>query len=496
MNLQTSHPSHRLKRDAPANVTWSPSKRRYTYASNGREVSALKIRGRLQSAIDASKERIDAFTSELIAGKINAAEWTLRMRDEIKNGHRAAALIANGGRLNPSTTGRLGATVRAQYEYLSRFASGIQNGDIPLNGRLRARAKLYAQSVLLGYESQVRARERLAGSKEERRVLSAVEHCVDCVEFARRGWQPIGSLPQIGDSICKSNCHCRFEYRGQGMLPETQPEKPKPTEPSAVIRVEVPRQIADTGANARARLADIEADVARGLQERLERRRVLVDKFGDATGREKRQIERQIIALDRSQAAADDDALDRYRAALYQPSPANFTVVKTGGLDRFMRGQVDEGVAEFQKFVGAGKLEGRTITVYFGIDRPHYQADGVYLDFMSRARTVAHELGHWLEEASPTVRTEILNFYAQRTQGDLLERLMDLDPNGNYEPDENAKKDRFRDPYVGKLYMNARGVQYASEVMSMALQYFYERPLSFAKDEPEFFDFIYELLRK
>lgn len=210
-----------------SNIKWSESRRRYTYASNGRAVPETRIRGRLQGAIDASKTRIDAFGADLIEGRINVADWTLRMRDEIKNGHRAAALLANGGKLNPSALGKLGATVRAQYEYLSRFSSQIQNGEIELDPRMIARSKMYAQSILVGYENQVRAREQRAGVKQERRVLSPVESCSDCIEYARRGWQPIGTLPQIGDSICKSNCHCRFEYKGGGLLPDTEPEPPE-----------------------------------------------------------------------------------------------------------------------------------------------------------------------------------------------------------------------------------------------------------------------------
>jgi len=202
---------------------WSASKRRYIYASNGRVVPETRIRAGLQSAIDASKATIDGFTQDLIGGRINLADWTLRMRDEIKNGHRAAALLANGGKPNPSALGKLGATVRAQYEYLSRFSSAIQNGEVALDARLIARSKMYAQAILPSYENQVRAREQRAGSKQERRVLSPAEHCADCVEYARRSWQPIGTLPQIGDSICRVNCHCRFEYRGEGALPLLAP---------------------------------------------------------------------------------------------------------------------------------------------------------------------------------------------------------------------------------------------------------------------------------
>jgi hypothetical protein len=59
------------------------------------------------------------------------------------------------------------------------------------------------------------------------------------------------------------------------------------------------------------------------------------------------------------------------------------------------------------------------------------------------------------------------------------------------------------DPYVGKIYrMNfvpagATKYQsvYASEVVSMGLQWYVEKPAEFALQDPDFFDFIFELVR-
>lgn len=192
---------------------WSTSRRRYIYASNGRAVPESRVRDGLQSAIDASKGRIAQASEQLIAGKINSAEWTLAMRDELKNAHRAAAMLANGGEMSPAALGRLGATLRAQYGYLARFSSQVENGEIPLDGRFKARAQMYIQSARLSYENQLRLREQQARTPEEKRILSAVENCADCLAYAARGWQPIGTLPEIGDSICRSNCRCHWEYR-------------------------------------------------------------------------------------------------------------------------------------------------------------------------------------------------------------------------------------------------------------------------------------------
>lgn len=353
----------------PANkFKWSESRRRYVYASNGRAVPELRIRARLQSSIDASKDKIGAFTDELIKGKITVAEWTLRMREEIKNGHRAAALLANVGKLNPSAQGKLGATVRAQYDYLSRFSSAIQNGDAPLNKRLVARAKMYGQAVLVGYENQARAREQRAGARLERRVLSPVESCADCIAAAARRWQPIGTLPQIGDSVCKVNCHCRFEYKGAGVLPQTEPEA-QPAPPQETLPVAEPRPSAseDSGVNARARLADIADHVERETKERRRQRGKLVDQYLSARGKKRLDLEQQIIGLDHQQDAENLNALERYRAALYQPTMANFQVDQPWGVDQFMDRTIDEGVRAFSRFVGAGKLEGRKVLFWTGV---------------------------------------------------------------------------------------------------------------------------------
>jgi hypothetical protein len=62
--------------------------------------------------------------------------------------------------------------------------------------------------------------------EEELRVLGEADHCSTeddpdgdregCLELAALGWQPIGTLPKIGESVCIVNCHCRFAYRKHG----------------------------------------------------------------------------------------------------------------------------------------------------------------------------------------------------------------------------------------------------------------------------------------
>jgi hypothetical protein len=51
---------------------------------------------------------------------------------------------------------------------------------------------------------------------EERRVLGVADHCPGCLEQAGLGWQPIGTLDEIGTEECGNNCRCEYEYRKGG----------------------------------------------------------------------------------------------------------------------------------------------------------------------------------------------------------------------------------------------------------------------------------------
>jgi hypothetical protein len=43
--------------------------------------------------------------------------------------------------------------------------------------------------------------------------MGHADHCDDCPPLAAQGWQPLGTLPDIGDTECGGQCHCHFEYQ-------------------------------------------------------------------------------------------------------------------------------------------------------------------------------------------------------------------------------------------------------------------------------------------
>jgi hypothetical protein len=136
----------------------------------------------------------------------------------------AAALVANGGARNNTETDYavIILVILAMPIFLQGFADDIEAGRQLMNGTLLSRGDLYASSGRDAYEEMRRHVEKVyVGMTQERRVLDRdAQHChtdkhglVGCVELAERGWQPIGTLPKLMSTPCRSNCRCTFFFR-------------------------------------------------------------------------------------------------------------------------------------------------------------------------------------------------------------------------------------------------------------------------------------------
>lgn len=114
--------------------------------------------------------------------------------------------------------------------------------------------------------------------------------------------------------------------------------------------------------------------------------------------------------------------------------------------------------------------------------------------------TIVHELGHWLEHGNQQVQAAVFAFYERRTAGEkrmtLNAATKKLDPQayGGYRSNEYTRLDKFIHAYMGKDYTWG-GQRSATEILSMGLQMFYEDPAKLARQDPEYFDFIYAVVR-
>lgn len=130
----------------------------------------------------------------------------------------------------------------------------------------------------------------------------------------------------------------------------------------------------------------------------------------------------------------------------------------------------------------------------------------VNLQHDNEQKTIIHEMGHWLEHKNPRIAQAANDFLEARTKGEAAQKLSKLTGNRGYKGNEIAKKDNFKHPYTGKIYpkfseqkLRAHGypdgaVLRCTEITSMGLEEMFDNPRQFAEDDPDFFDFIWDVI--
>ncbi len=109
---------------------------------------------------------------------------------------------------------------------------------------------------------------------------------------------------------------------------------------------------------------------------------------------------------------------------------------------------------------------------------------------------IVHELTHNIEYTrGAAARAQRIAFFEKRTAGDTLEKFADAFPEQGYDDTEVFKRDKWPTPYSGKVYAFDTDTHGSSEVITMGVQHLHEDAIKFARDDPEYFDFIIGYLR-
>jgi hypothetical protein len=127
-------------------------------------------------------------------------------------------------------------------------------------------------------------------------------------------------------------------------------------------------------------------------------------------------------------------------------------------------------------------------------DRSFAHSDEIYLAGKTYANnpTLVHEMGHVIESRDSLIHGEIVKFLNKRIAGQSTIKLNTTNP--AYKDYEVTVTDHFYDPYIGKIYKSGDNI-YASEVLSMGIQGLYQDATAVARRDPEYFDFIYALMK-
>lgn len=199
--------------DPRAPWQWEPRARRYR-GPRGQWIGVNSMRELKEQFIEAQKAKMEKLVERMANGDITRREWVLASREVIKGTYVDLYALSKGGRgaMTQSDYGKLGAMLKGQYQRLQEFEAALRDGKLTQQGAAY-RAKLYINSARQVFSEGERGAAQTAGMDEERRVLHPAEHCQDCKDYAARGWQPLGTLPKIGESECRVNCRCTFEFR-------------------------------------------------------------------------------------------------------------------------------------------------------------------------------------------------------------------------------------------------------------------------------------------
>lgn len=176
--------------------TWDPASRRYRASLDGAEalgqkpgtfVGQAKMLTLRDEFIDARKGHTNDLANQLATGAINLNQWTVAMRQEIKDNFICQYTLAHGGRntLTQADYGRLGQMIKGQYQYLDNFAADIASGKFTEQA-LAARARMY---------------------------IEASSHAFERGKVLQTGMPDLPAYPGDGNTRCLSNCKCSWQIK-------------------------------------------------------------------------------------------------------------------------------------------------------------------------------------------------------------------------------------------------------------------------------------------
>jgi SPP1 gp7 family putative phage head morphogenesis protein len=119
----------------------------------------------------------------------------------------------------------------------------------------------------------------------------------------------------------------------------------------------------------------------------------------------------------------------------------------------------------------------------------------MYVSNSTPTSTMLHEYAHALEYASPEVSNMTKSFLQKRAKSQRIQKLSKLTGQSAYKDTEVAWEDEFKkrggEHYMGKRYMGK-----ATEILTMGIERLNKSPLEFKQRDPEYFNFMLEVLNR
>jgi hypothetical protein len=194
---------------------WDAAVGRYRDAG-GRYLSRSEVISFVNESIAASNNAMGPLARYMSAGQLSPADFSILVRNEIKQDYIRQYLLGIGGReqMTQGDWGRLGRMLRDQYGFLDKFTAELSGLS---EAQIMARLEMYTNASREAYErAHGLVAKRLGMDEEHWYVSPEKENCDSCLAAEAQGWQPIETFPEPGaGDLCEgfTNCGCEKGYR-------------------------------------------------------------------------------------------------------------------------------------------------------------------------------------------------------------------------------------------------------------------------------------------
>lgn len=425
--------------------------------------------------------QVGQLMASLQSKKITIDEWHPAMQKLLATSNIAALFAGQGSRAFTEASKKYTTDfLKAQFTFLQNFAVEVQTTEEYKAG-WTPRAEMYAKAIRAPYEAgrtkmlplpampadgttqcrtNCKCTWRIEWINEEQGdadcywVRHADDSCQTCVERARR-WNPL-----------------RIRGAFTGPLPNPDTVLPADEKPK---RKRKPRQAAASA---------LPPDrVVTDRMDPKERRRRLSNAI--------REIREEVTTRPRLQRGdnleiheAAQRFLDRIRVnPNWTPLslPKKFSVTQNNS--RFRTKTLP---ALDKLFSQRTVKKAPRYTIEKGKVREYYRGynNSLFIHEGTTPRTLAHELGHWLEKQDPEYFKKIVALKERFTKGESSRQMSKVTGISAYGQDEVTYVDRFFHPYVGKLYgEEIRQKPFATELTSMYIDTFLHNPAELEKGD-------------
>lgn len=186
---------------------------------NGRIVKGEVITDQLEKVIEGVQSEMTGLALDLVDGKISVQEWYDKFRLNVKTMHGVAGSLAKGGwaQMRDDDWELIKTITLENLDFLNNLAQGLDDGSIKRDGNFLRRVNQYVAAARSTKE-EIKRKTMMTTATHEKRVLGPADHCRSqegmegCWELWKKGWEPIGTMPKIGETPCRQNCRCHFVY--------------------------------------------------------------------------------------------------------------------------------------------------------------------------------------------------------------------------------------------------------------------------------------------